>query len=324
MEGKRKEIQKPIGGYFPLQIDAGNEYYPDLIKLNTSRNALEYILQVKKYTKIYIPYFTCDVMLEPIHRLNIPYHFYRINEQLEPIFDFQIGATEGFLYNNYFGLKQAAVTKLSKTINNLIIDNSQAFFSTPVPEIDTFYSCRKFFGVSDGAYLQLNTKDRLNLVSDISSYRFSHLIKCIDHGIEYSYVDFIDNEKTLENNEVKAMSRLTQTILSGVDYESAKNRRIENFNFLRKNLSSINEFRFEFPESTSAMFYPLLISKTGLKERLIKNRIFTPTFWPNVFKWTTEDMFEFTLARDAVYLPIDHRYNLDDMNRILTILKKVI
>lgn len=315
---------KAIGGYFPLHTANGREYYPDLIKLNTSRNALRYILQLKKYTKIYIPYFTCEGMLEPLKKLNIPYQFYRINERLEPIFDFQIGPTECFLYNNYFGLKQNAVKKLSQIIDNLIIDNAQAFFSEPIPETDTFYSCRKFFGVPDGAYLQINTNDRLRLENDISINRFSHLIKSIDHGIEYSYADFIENEKILKNNEAKAMSRLTQALLSGIDYEAAKQKRIENFNFLHKNLSSVNEFAFEFPDSPSAMFYPLLISKAGVKGKLIEKKVFTPTYWPNVFNWTNDDVLEYRLARDIVPLPIDHRYDLEDMAYMLTILKKII
>lgn len=323
MDIKNSEV-KAIGGYFPLHTVDGRDYYPDLIKLNTSRNALGYILQLKKYTKIYIPYFTCEGMLEPLKKLNIPYQFYRINERLEPIFDFQIGPTECVLCNNYFGLKQDAVKKLSQIIDNLIIDNAQAFFSEPIPETDTFYSCRKFFGVPDGAYLQVNTNDRLRLENDISINRFSHLIKSIDHGIEHSYADFIENEKTLRNNETKAMSRLTQVLLSGIDYEAAKHKRIENFDFLHKNLSSVNELAFEFPDSPSAMYYPLLISKAGVKEKLIEKKIFTPTYWPNVFRWTTDDMLEYRLTRDIVHLPIDHRYDLEDMAYMLSILKKII
>lgn len=306
-----------------MHVDEGREYYPDLIKLNTSRNALAYILKLKRYTKIYIPYFTCDVLLEAMHSLNIPYQFYKINERLEPVFDFQIGPTECFLYNNYFGLKEKAVKKVSQIIDNLIIDNAQAFFSEPMPDTDTFYSCRKFFGVPDGAYLQVNTNDRLKLENDISADRFSHLLKSIDHGIEYSYADFIENETGLNNNEIKTMSRLTQTMLSGVDYEAAKQKRIENFDFLHKNLSSVNELEFEFPKSTPAMLYPLLISKTGVKEKLIEKKVFTPTYWPNVLEWTRDDMIEHKLARDVVHLPIDHRYDLNDMAYILEIIFEI-
>ncbi len=315
------EVSNTIGGYFPLHCTGKNDYYPNLIKLNTSRNALGYIIHLKKYTKVYIPYFTCDVMLEPLKRLKIPYQFYKIDAQLEPIIDFEIGKNECLLYNNYFGLKENAAKRLSKLIDNVIIDNAQAFFSKPVVNIDTFYSCRKFFGVPDGAYLQINTNERMELEIDISEGRFSHLIRSIDHGIESSYINFMENEKALTNLGPRTMSKLTHTILCNIDYEFAKQTRIDNFNFLHSKLSAVNEISFEFPDSASPMFYPLLISKPGVKRDLIENKIFTPTYWPNVFNWTTENMLEYKLARDLVPLPIDHRYGLDDMNHMLTKLK---
>ncbi|MCX2449918.1 hypothetical protein OQX61_01425 [Pedobacter sp. PLR] len=315
---------KAMGGYLHLQLPKNKEYYPDLIKLNTSRNALEYLLEIKKYSKMYIPYFTCEVMLEPLFKLGIPYQFYHINAQLEPILDFEVGQGECLLYTNYFGLKQAAVKKLSESVNHVIIDNAQAFFSKPLPGVDTIYSCRKFFGVSDGAYLQINTDDRLTLDNDISVHRFSHLIKSIDFGIERSYADFVENEKGLVDNEIMAMSTLTQVILAGIDYEFCKNKRIENFKFLHENLSAINELTFEFPTQTAAMIYPLMISKDGLKDKLIANKIFIPTYWPNVLKWTTPDMLEFKLAKEVIYLPVDHRYDLEDMAYMLGVLKKLL
>jgi hypothetical protein len=320
----QKSQTKSMGGYFQLHLANGEEYYPDLIKLNTSRNALQYILEVKKYTKVYIPYFTCEVLLEPMVKLNIPYQFYHIDEQLEPIFDFEVGPTECVVYNNYFGLKQDAVKKLSDTVPHLIIDNAQAFFSEPVPKIDTFYSCRKFFGVPDGAYLQINSDERLSPENDTSIHRFSHLITSIDHSVEHGYADFMENELGFIGNEIKSMSSLTQAVLANVDYQACKNKRIENFNFLHEKLSSINELGMELPTSTPAMLYPLLISKADVKAKLIEKKIFVPTYWPNVFRWTTQDTLEYKLAKNVIYLPMDHRYDLKNMAYMLDVLTKII
>lgn len=315
---------KTMGGYFQLQLSTGKEYYPNLIKLNTSRNALEYLLEVKNYSKVYVPYFTCEVMLEPLKKLGVAHQFYNINAQLEPIFDFEVADGECLLYNNYLGLKQKAVNTITENLKGVVIDNAQAFFSSPLPGVDTIYSCRKFFGVPDGAYLQLNIDDRLSLDMDSSIYRFSHLIKSIDRGIEASYADFVENEMGLADNDIRTMSRLTQAILDSIDYEFCKSRRIENFNFLHEKLAAVNEFDFEFPKETAAMMYPLLVSKKGIKEKLIENKIFVPTFWPNVFRWTTIDMLEYTLAKEVIYLPVDHRYNLADMEEMLHVLKKLL
>ena len=64
---------KAIGGYFELELQKNEEYHKDALSLNTGRNALEYILKANAYKKIYIPYFTCDVLLQPILKLKLKY-----------------------------------------------------------------------------------------------------------------------------------------------------------------------------------------------------------------------------------------------------------
>ena len=103
----------PIGGYFELELRKGEEYHKNAIRLNTGRNALELILKVGHYSKVYIPYYICDVILEPFHKLKIDYEFYSIDENFEPLFNYNtIKGNEGFLYTNYFGLKDLFISKL--------------------------------------------------------------------------------------------------------------------------------------------------------------------------------------------------------------------
>jgi hypothetical protein len=318
---KVETAQISIGGYLGLELPVGSEQYPHLIRLNTGRNALEYILREKRYRKIYIPYFTCEVLLEPIVKLGLEYQFYSINEHLEPIIDFEIEPEACFLYTNYFGIKQHSVRYLSGKITNLIIDNSQAFFSEPLPGVDTFYSCRKFFGVSDGAYLQMKRKSNKRYPVDSSVHRFSHLIKNIDQGIQQGYGDYLKNNKDLENNPIRMMSPLTKRILSGINYSECARVRKRNFNFLHKHLKDYNLFKFNFPEEYSPMVYPFLWNDRQLKLHLIQRSIFVPTYWPNVFEWTDTRMYENYLARYIVPLPIDHRYSLYDMNYMLNTIR---
>jgi hypothetical protein len=263
-------------------------------------------------------------LLEPIKHLGIKLKYYHIDSNLDPIIDFELGPTDCIVYTNYFGLKQDTVNRLSTYIDNLIIDNSQAFFSEPLPHVDTFYSCRKFFGVPDGAYLHLNTYTRLNLQSDVSIERFSHLIKSIDLSIEDGYSDYIENNKALESNSIRAMSSLTRKILSGINYEECKAKRNANFKFLHSFLEESNQLKFPGLEINGPMTYPFLVADPSIKEKLIERKIFVPTFWPNVFHWASKGMFEYYLANNLVSLPIDHRYNLDDMTRILNNLTQLI
>ncbi|ADY51405.1 hypothetical protein Pedsa_0833 [Pseudopedobacter saltans DSM 12145] len=314
---------KAIGGYLELQLPSGKEYYPDLIKLNTARNALEYIVKVNQYSLVYVPYYTCEVILEPLKKLGVTFHFYTIDKNLDPIIDFKIAPTECLLYTNYFGIKQTTVNRLSRSIKNLIIDNSQAFFAKPIRGIDTFYSCRKFFGVSDGAYLQTNILLSTKFERDVSVWRVSHLLKSIDLSVEEGYQDYLESRASLSNGAIKRMSKLTERVLKGIDYEECKSIRIRNFKIIHEGLGRYNTLFINLENIDGPMVYPFLINKK-IRKKLIDKRIYIATYWPNVLKWTSERMFENYLTEHLVGIPIDHRYNEEDMERILNIVKQMI
>lgn len=320
----RKFPVRPIGGYMELQLEHRQAYYQDLIPLNTGRNALEYILRIRRYTLIYLPYFTCEVLLEPLQKLGIEYKFYKIDEDLNPIIDFELEEHGCMLYTNYFGVKTGTVKWLSKTIKHLIIDNAQAFYTLPIHQVDTFYSCRKFFGVPDGAYLYASTEIGLHLKVDHSVLRFSHLIRSIDFNIEDGYADYLKNNQQLSNNEIKTMSVLTSNLLAAIDYEHCAKARKDNFNYLHKYLRNINMLRLNFVDEEVPMVYPLLLVSPKLKEKLIAHKIFVATYWPNVFDWTNASSYEYFLSENLIALPIDHRYTLNDMRCILTILNSLL
>jgi hypothetical protein len=315
-------IDKSIGGYFELELNNLNSvFHEKAIGLNTGRNAMEYILKVKAIQKIYIPYFTCDVLLEPLRKLKIPYEFYFINEQLEPIFDFSVlEDKDGFLYTNYFGLKNFYISQLSQVCEQLIVDNAQAFYSKPLNNKPTFYSPRKFFGVADGAYLYC--EEILNQVfeKDKSSDRMSHLLIRKDVSAEAGYVDFVINDKKLINKPIQKMSKLTESILSMINYETAAKKRIENYRNLDVTLKSRNKLTLQLDDESVPMVYPYWTKDITLRKRLLKNKIYTATYWPNVKEWCKENSLELQLVNEVVYLPIDQRYGYEEME----IIKKLV
>ena len=56
-------MEKAIGGYFELELPLKEEFHKDALRLNSGKNCLEYILRARQYKKVYIPYYTCDVVL---------------------------------------------------------------------------------------------------------------------------------------------------------------------------------------------------------------------------------------------------------------------
>lgn len=113
---------KSIGGYFELELPYGNALYfgDDYIELNSARNCLEYLLKFEKFTKIYIPYYTCDAVLEPIKKLEISYEFYDIDDNLEPTFDYKtLKESDVFLYTNYFGVKDLFIKSKLRSVSKI-------------------------------------------------------------------------------------------------------------------------------------------------------------------------------------------------------------
>jgi hypothetical protein len=306
---------KNIGGYFELELQKNKEYHQDAIRLNSGRNAFEYILRARGYDKVYLPYYTCDAMLEPIRKLAINYSFYHIDEKFCPLFNYSyLGTKDAFVYNNYFGINDTQLERVAESCGNLIIDNSQAFFSNPLSNIDTFYSARKFFGVPDGAYLYTNKKMKMNFEKDISYTRFYHLLKSIDIDAKAGYPDFKSNESSLIDQSIKLMSELTQRMLGSFDYVSVAQKRRKNFDYIHSKLKSTNSLTLNIKDNMIPMVYPYLVPNGNkLKKKLISNKIYVATYWPNVLEYCEKDSFEYALANNTVFLPIDQRYGVDEM-----------
>lgn len=316
---------KAIGGYFGLELGEshGSFLHDDAILLNTARNCFEYILEANDTTHVYMPKFTCDVMLEPLKKLNIPYSFYSINNNLEIASKIELNAGEYIVYTNYFGIKDDYSRQVSDMYGeNLILDCSQAYYFEPLMVGHTIYSPRKFFGLPDGGCLYTPKALSRELPMDFSESRMSHLLKRLEQGAEAGYADFQANDASLVGQPIKQMSELTRGLLTSVDFDDAQKIRQANARFLHENLKALNMFQGDIVDSQIPMVYPFLTNKKDLRQLLISQKVFVATYWPNVLDWCDEEDLEYKLTNQLLPLPIDQRYDLEDMQRIVDAIKK--
>ncbi|WP_420384914.1 hypothetical protein [Roseivirga sp.] len=312
---------KSIGGYFGLEAGNFYHFHEGAIKLNTARNALEYILMIRGYDKVYLPYFICDVIFEPLKRTETEIELYHIDKNFEPLFDFsKVGKNQALLYVNYFGLKNDLIKELVCRCENLIIDNSQSFYSKPIAHVDTFYSPRKFFGVPDGAYLYIDETLKVELKQDVSCDRSEHLLKRIDTGAESGYTSFAKNESRLKNQPIKLMSNLTSHILMSINYESIAEIRRNNFLRIHERLSEGNFFTFELSAESVPMIYPFWTNRVDLRSSLRSRKVYTPIYWTNVLDICNEKDLEYQFVNNVVYLPIDQRYSFADIDYLVRLI----
>ena len=318
---------KAIGGYFELaDKDCECGQMPvDGIALNTCRNALEYIiLQLPDAKRIFVPYYTCEAVLEPLKRLPIRHEFYHINEHLEIADKITLQYGDYLIANNYFGIKDAYIAELAEKYGDrLIVDNAQALFAPVLPNVKAAYSTRKYVGVSDGGFaVGVSQESALRLVSDDSSEHDSHLFIRKRKGAEAGFKDYQENECKLDRQPIRRMSPQTQSILSHIDYKVVIQRRRKNYRCLSEAFGEQNLLLLPPMDSFACpMVYPYMVNDESLRARLIQNKLFVASYWPNVLEWCSNGDIEFKFATCIIPLPIDQRYGEEDMKKIINIIR---
>ena len=316
---------KEIGGYFELELQPSKNklFKSNAVYVNSGRNAFEYIIRsIPKVNKVWMPYYTCSSLQEPISRLNLEIEYYHINAQLEidNIDSIHLGINDYLLYTNYFGVKGDYADFLQQKFqDNLILDNSQALFYTP--SNFCFYSPRKFVGLPDGGVAYSKYKYALEDKDTLSYDRCSHLLKRFDLKASEGYGDFKENGAKISGLELKEMSSLTYSLIQSIDFEPIKQKRTANFKYLHKYLGEYNELSIIINNIDGPLVYPFLCQSESLRSKLIQNKIYVATYWPNVLSVMKEDSVEYQLAKNVVPLSIDQRYNEKELEEIIKVFK---
>lgn len=310
---------KPIGGYFELELPPAQSHYHNGLKLNSGRSCLAQILLHSNTRKLYIPYYICDSVIEPLVRHKIDFEYYRINDSFEITEAIDLSNHEMLLYVNYFGLKTEYTSKLSNIYtSSLIIDNTQNFFDLPNTKSPTFYSPRKFFGIPDGGYLCSIDPIDTHAEKAKSHNNCTHLLGRIENDPENNYHAYQKNEESLSYKHVLRMSSISDRILYSIDYIRAKTQRESNFVHLHKSLAKYNKLNIKISDASGPMCYPFLTEEEDLRDKLIANKIFVPRYWEEVLAHKLEYTSpEFKFTRNLLPLPIDQRYSCADMDRII-------
>lgn len=207
-----------------------------LIKLNTARNSLRYIIRAFSIKELYVPYYICPAIRNVVNKEHCRIIYYHIDKKFIPQFQFPIDAF--ILYPNYFGICSDIVLELSKKYKNLIVDNAHSFYSEPIG-IASFNSLRKFFPtLRDGSFLY--TKKIMDI--DIKKDKYSYEPKVL------TYEEICKNEHRLDSETIKLISDVTLNAFNGNDRE----KRIEKFNYWQKRLNgniriSSNDIPFVYP-----------------------------------------------------------------------------
>ncbi len=316
-----------IGGYLELENFSGEEYYPELLKLNLGRTALLFALDYLKIKKLWLPYFLCDSITSICAVAPVSLEWYHINAEFEPILPEEEVKDGEYVYLvNYYGqISDQKLLSYQRRYKNIFLDNTHAFFQRPQPGIPVLYSCRKFFGLPDGAYLYLDdvTEDILSTYPvDISSFRMSHILGRYEHSASEYYANMLETASHYYEEPIKRMSHLTENLLKGIDYSAVRKKRTENYEVLASALNQYNPLSLLHLDGP--FVYPFYCTDgINIRKKLAAEKIFIPTYWSNVIDQMPKETLEYDYAANILPLPCDQRYSKEHMEYILQVLRQI-
>ena len=318
-----------IGSFIELQFDKGREHFKgekNVARLNTGRAAIYHAFRLSNCNSIWLPIYQCDTVRDFLKAKNVAINYYHINQKFDPI-DLNQKDDEAVLLVNYYGImSKTRMKNLASKYKNVIIDNSQAFFCEPIDDCLNVYSCRKFMGVPDGAYVIGNNAEKYLDEYDqgFSSDTSSFLLQRIEYGCEgKAYESRSINERRIDSEDIMKMSKLTRTILDGTDYEFIKSKRIQNFKISCSLFSEINKIDplIYFDDKTIPMVYPLVVEDDELINRLQKSKHFQGHWWSYLLKETEVSDFENWISRYVIPITIDQRYGKEELDYINSVIR---
>ena len=346
MQGQR---YKELGSEFWLNnVKTDNRIY-----VLSGRTAIDLIIQEmgacgKSPSSVYMPAYCCDSMILPFWDRGIEILFYDVDYQNGKL-EYNIDANQkiDILYvNNYFGydntLSKDIIYHFKEHGATILYDRTHSLFREDCEYQDladyTFASIRKWMGVPCGAFLskagkELHLaplrdfpyiKDKIDAMihkaaymqgdSSIAKKRFMDLYGSFGHHLAEDYKNYKIDE-------------LSMILWHNSDLLALKNNRNTNATYLQVSLKEIPQIKnmFALTYDDCALFVPVLFEskeiRDSVRQCLTNESIYCPVHWPKP-SIIPSDMKVNDIYDRELSLICDQRYNIDDMQHIVEILKK--
>lgn len=318
----------------------------------SGRGAITHLLQqIKpKYKTALLPAYICDSVIKPFLKRGYQIYFYDINNDFSPKIDDirKYDSIGVFLHLGYFGFSTNGNLreiideyKMKSTI--VIEDITHSLFSNfEMYDRNDYYivSIRKWLGIpSGGAVISPHVKINEAKLSDdnFSKLRLKALTLKADYmlngdtKVKEDVNQLFSKAEELLNLDVSPyqIDSLSSKIITEIDVNEIIRKRRRNFSFLEKGLKELTTVKLAFSEigdDVCPLFLPIIVDegRDDVRDELIKYNIYCPVHWP------ISDHINLNLVKNTksinnriLSIPCDQRYSLDDMNRIIQVLKTI-
>lgn len=321
-------MAREIGSEFQrIAPDAGHGLiYPRPGTLMFSgRTAIKAVLgQLPGMHTAFLPSYCCDSMIVPFRDAGIDVGFYQVewDEKLRIEID---GSADILVWCNYFGFKN----EIPEFDGVVIEDITHSFLSeSPChPRSDYLVaSLRKWEPVICGGYCSVETdgekpdKEFIDLKTSAMELKTKYLNDLDEEKKPKFLKMYSDSNHWLANHYSDlTIDHFSQEYLGSVDMERQRKIRQENARFLYEGLSGKVRFMFPIEDMDCPLFVPILLpNRDKVRAHLTRNEIYCPVHWPKPEKCDS-NIYDMELS-----LICDQRYGIEDMNRIVSVLKEVV
>lgn len=326
----------------------------DYVWLSTGRSAIQYVIKTIEERKhnikkvAVLPSFTCDTVFEPFLKLGYEVYYYPVDKDLSTTSDAILETVlkhdaSIVLFHRYFGFNTLddQVNKMCDSLRDLgkftIEDCTQCLYSG-IPRANSDFivgSIRKWTGTPDGGFAVcrsgvFNSKPEkpdceLEDAKIKASYaKYYYLFKHKGDKAEMLALyrkaeDILDHQ-----NEIYSISPMSAKVQSNLTVDDLDNKRRRNFNILRSSLEVLIQPIFSLDGNYAVpLYFPILVDdRAALQNHLVKNAIYAPVVWPKNDKQPTQCVGAENAYEHLLCIPIDQRYDADDMNRIVEVISK--
>ena len=324
----------------------------DYVWLSTGRSAIKYAIQTIEHNNpvlkkvAVLPSFTCNTVFEPFLNAGYDVYYYPIDKDLTTTANAILKAVEEndasvVLFHRYFGFDtlDAQISNLCENLKQqgkyTIEDCTQCLYSdiNRTKADFTVGSIRKWTGTPDGGFIVSryccleNKPQRPDKVLEDAKVRASYakyrfLVE--NQGDKatmlsmYRYAEVIlDNQR-----ELFTISEMSSKVQANLDVEGLKKKRRLNYNLLQDNLRAPVQPLFSLNEGKETpLYFPIIVEdRDALQRHLVQNAVYAPIVWPKDDKQPLVCEGAENAYNHLLCIPIDQRYDADDMYRIVDVI----
>ena len=341
---------KPLGT--PLQFGySGSDY----VWMSTGRSATKLVLQTIEERNPHcnkvalLPSFTCHTVFEPFMEYGYEIHTLPLSLNLttnaEDILLCQEKSNAGVvLVHRYYGFNtlpdfNKAVELLQRKGVVVIEDCTQCLYSSySISNADFIVaSIRKWVGVPDGGFavckegefsIKPNKHDEEMVETKRVASELKYQFLFEGEGDKPTFkAKYREAENMLDSQGMfYTIGLLSAAIQAELDVELLKKKRRSNYKMLLtgfRNREGVGMIFDSLPEQVVPLYFPILVDdREDLQDLLADNDIYAPVVWPKADNCPIIDEVAETIYKTILCIPIDQRYDVDDMQRIVDVINK--